>query len=89
MERNNIFDDIKYQKGVGPKVGEILNQMGIYTKYDLLTYPPFRYIDRNIVEDENIKDGEYVTIFAQVITCGEIFTRKGNIYFRHSQKLKG
>jgi len=88
MERNNIFDDIKYQKGVGPKVGEILNQMGIYTKYDLLTYPPFRYIDRNIVEDENIKDGEYVTIFAQVITCGEIFTRKRKYIFQALAKTK-
>lgn len=88
MEKNSIFDDIKYLKGVGPKMAENLKQLGIYTKYDLLTYPPFRYIDRNIIEEDKIEDGDYVTIFAQVIDCGEIFTRKGKYIFQALAKTK-
>ncbi|MEO0233951.1 MAG: ATP-dependent DNA helicase RecG [candidate division WOR-3 bacterium] len=88
MVKNNLFDSIKYLKGVGPKMAEILNQMGIYTKYDLLTYPPFRYIDRNIIEEDKIEDGDYITIFAQVIDCGEIFTRKGKYIFQALAKTK-
>lgn len=88
MEKNNLFDNIKYLKGVGPKMAEILNQMGIYTKYDLLTYPPFRYIDRNIIEEDKIEDGNYITIFAQVIDCGEIFTRKRKYIFQALAKTK-
>ncbi|MEO0288610.1 MAG: ATP-dependent DNA helicase RecG [candidate division WOR-3 bacterium] len=88
MVKNNLFDSIKYLKGVGPKMAEILNQMGIHTKYDLLTYPPFRYIDRNIIEEDKIEEGDYITIFAQVIDCGEIFTRKGKYIFQALAKTK-
>jgi ATP-dependent DNA helicase RecG len=39
---------IEYLKGVGPKRGEaIRKELGISTFYDLLTYYPFRYVDRS------------------------------------------
>ncbi len=39
---------IEYLKGVGPKRGEVLRkELGISTYYELLTYYPFRYVDRS------------------------------------------
>lgn len=39
---------IEYLKGVGPKRGELLRKdAGISTYYDLLTYYPFRHVDRS------------------------------------------
>ena len=39
---------VEYLKGVGPKRGELLRkEAGISTYYDLLTYFPFRHVDRS------------------------------------------
>lgn len=39
----NIYDDIAYVKGVGPKMAEKLNKCGIYSILDLLLYFPRDY----------------------------------------------
>ncbi|MEG0772273.1 ATP-dependent DNA helicase RecG [Clostridium sp.] len=39
----NIYDDVSYLKGVGPKMAEKLNKCGIYTILDLLLYFPRDY----------------------------------------------
>ncbi len=46
---HNFFDTpIEFLKGVGPQRGEILKkELGIFRYYDLLTYYPFRYVDRS------------------------------------------
>lgn len=42
--------DIKYLKGVGPRRADLLSKhLGIKSYYDLLTYYPFRYIDRSVI----------------------------------------
>ncbi|MCF8303848.1 MAG: ATP-dependent DNA helicase RecG [Bacteroidales bacterium] len=47
MNENLLSTQIEYLKGVGPKRGELLrNELGIYTWEDLLTFYPFRYVDR-------------------------------------------
>ena len=39
---------IEFLKGVGPKRAELLRkELGINSYYDLLTYYPFRYVDRS------------------------------------------
>jgi len=43
-----LNSDIKFLKGVGSVRAEILNkELGIFTFADLLTYYPFRYVDRS------------------------------------------
>lgn len=37
--------DVKYVKGVGPKMSQVLNRMGIFSIRDLFTYYPRAYID--------------------------------------------
>lgn len=44
-----LFDNpIEYLKGVGPKRAEVLKkELNIFTFFDLLSYYPFRYVDRS------------------------------------------
>ncbi len=59
--------DVMYIKGVGPKVGNLLNKLGIYTAKDLLFYFPKRHIDyssRTFIKD--LKDGVNSTIIGSI-----------------------
>lgn len=43
-----LDNPIEYLKGVGPKRAEVLRkELAVFTYYDLLSYYPFRYIDRS------------------------------------------
>lgn len=66
--------DIRYIKGVGPKMAGLFNKLDIYTVHDLLFYPPFRYLNRKI-DSSIIKPEEYNTVVAEIMETGEIFTR--------------
>lgn len=59
--------DVIYVKGVGPKVGHLLNKLGIYTARDLLFYFPKRHIDyssRTFIRD--LKEGSDSTIIGSI-----------------------
>ena len=48
MSVDLLHTPIEYLKGVGPKRGELLRKdAGVSTYYDLLTYYPFRHVDRS------------------------------------------
>lgn len=48
MTREYLQTPVEFLKGVGPKRAELLNsELNIHTFGDLLTYYPFRYIDRS------------------------------------------
>jgi len=48
MAADLLDTPIEYLKGVGPKRAEMMRkELGISTYYDLLTYYPFRYMDRS------------------------------------------
>ena len=42
----DLKQNVQYVKGIGPKRVKVLNSIGIYTLYDLLTYFPRDYEDR-------------------------------------------
>jgi len=68
--------DVMYVKGVGPKVGALLNKLGIFTADDLLHYYPRKHLDyatRTPVKD--LKVGQEVTIFG-TIKYTKVFTSK-------------
>jgi ATP-dependent DNA helicase RecG len=70
--------EVKYLKGVGPARAEILTARGIRTVEDLLYYTPFRYEDRtHITRIRDLVPGQITTVFAEVLTCGLMRTRKG------------
>lgn len=56
---------IEFLKGVGPQRSELLRQeIGVYTFGDLLTYFPFRYIDRS--QYHKVSDLPYLDSYAQL-----------------------
>jgi len=62
---------VKYAKGVGPRVAEWLAAKGIATVEDLLYYLPFRYEDRlNPRGIAELEPGEMATVLAEVRASG-------------------
>src|SRR5438270_10509446 len=72
---------VKYVKGVGPRIGEILAAKGIHTVGDLLHYLPFRYEDRlNPRGITELRPGEMATVVGEVRNSGLFRTRKMPIF---------
>ena len=70
--------EVMYLKGVGPARAELLASRGIRTVEDLLYYTPFRYEDRTrLTRIRDLVPGQTTTIFAKVLTCGLMRTRRG------------
>lgn len=63
-----LSDAINVLPGVGPKRVENLNELGIYTVEDLLSYYPFRYEDIQEKELNEIQDQEKVTLKGLVVS---------------------
>lgn len=75
----NLYDDIKFVKGVGPKMEEQLNKCGIFTVLDLLLYFPrtYEYIRGNI-EVDDISEDEKNILTCRVRSIGKPYrTRTG------------
>lgn len=77
----NIYDDVGYLKGVGPKMAEKLNKCGIYTILDLLLYFPRDYefisVAKNI-EEFNDKDKVITEVTVEGI-LKDIRTKTGKV----------
>ncbi|HEV2987935.1 MAG TPA: ATP-dependent DNA helicase RecG [Candidatus Angelobacter sp.] len=69
--------EVKFVKGVGPRVAEWLAQKNIATVEDLLYYLPFRYEDRlNPRGISELREGEMATVIAEVRNSGIFQTRR-------------
>lgn len=67
FEKNLKKIDVKYVKGVGPKISQVLNRIGIFSVYDLFCHYPRSYIDyqsRKLIKD--LKMDEEVTVVGSV-----------------------
>jgi ATP-dependent DNA helicase RecG len=70
--------EVQFLKGVGPVRAELLASRGIRTVEDLLYYTPFRYEDRTrLTRIRDLVPGQSTTVFARVLTCGLMRTRRG------------
>ncbi|MGO0805794.1 hypothetical protein ACTPEF_16815, partial [Clostridioides difficile] len=59
----DLYKDVQYVKGIGPKKADKLNKLGIFTLKDLLYYFPRQFEDRNNLKKiAQLEDGEKVTI---------------------------
>lgn len=70
-----LTQDIKYLQGVGPKRAELLDkELGIKTINDLLTYYPYKYVDRSRVYKINEIDGNmpYVQLCGQILSFDNV-----------------
>jgi ATP-dependent DNA helicase RecG len=74
-----LHTEVKYVKGVGPRVAEWLEQKNIHTVEDLLYYLPFRYEDRlNPRGIGELQPGQMATLIAEVRSFG-VFRTKGRM----------
>lgn len=76
-----LHTEVKFVKGVGPRVAEWLAQKNIHTVEDLLYYLPFRYEDRlNPRGIAELRPGEMAAVVAEVRNSGLFRTRKMPIF---------
>lgn len=74
-----LKSDIMYLKGVGPKLGYLLNKLGIYTVSDLLYYFPRKYVDYSTrTRIKELEIGETTTIFGTIRSV-QAYTSKNNL----------
>jgi ATP-dependent DNA helicase RecG len=72
---------VKYVKGIGPRISEILASKSIFTVDDLLHYLPFRYEDRlNPRGISELRPGEMATVIAEVRNSGFFRTQRMPIF---------
>lgn len=70
--------DVIYVKGVGPRIGNLLNKLGVYTAKDLLFYFPKRHIDyssRTLIKD--LKEGTDCTVIGEIKNITAYNTKNG------------
>jgi ATP-dependent DNA helicase RecG len=74
----DLSTEVKFVKGVGPRIAEWLEQKNISTVEDLLYYLPFRYEDRlNPRGIGELRAGEMATVIAEVRNSAVFRTRNG------------
>jgi ATP-dependent DNA helicase RecG len=73
--------NVKYVRGVGPQVAEMLAERGIQTAEDLLYHLPFRYEDRqNPRSLDELQPGETASVIAEVRGAVLLRTRRGPMF---------
>jgi len=76
-----LDDEVKWVRGVGPRVAELLAVKGIHTAEDLLFHLPFRYEDRqNPRSLDELKPGETASVIGEVRGAALLSTRKMPIF---------
>jgi ATP-dependent DNA helicase RecG len=77
----DLHTEVKYVKGVGPRLAEWLAQKNICIVEDLLYYLPFRYEDRlNPRGIGELQPGEMATVIAEVRNAGVFHTKRMPIF---------
>lgn len=70
--------DVIYLKGVGPKIGYMLNKLGIYTANDLLFYFPRKHVDySNRTLIKKLECDTNTTIFGYIKSTSAFVTKNG------------
>jgi ATP-dependent DNA helicase RecG len=76
-----LSDEVKFVRGVGPHVSEMLKAKSIQTAEDLLYHLPFRYEDRqNPRSLDELKPGETASVIAEVRGAMLMRTRRMPIF---------
>jgi len=77
----NSDRDVQFIKGVGPKRGNALNEIGIETARDLLYHFPRRYLDRSTVAKiDSLSKGQQITVIGEIESKNYIRTRSKNYF---------
>lgn len=72
--------EVKYVRGVGPKLADLLATLDIYTVSDLLRHYPRRHLDfQNRLRIAELEPGQEVTVLGTIRSVGAFQARKGNV----------
>ncbi len=72
--------EVKFLKGVGPKMSELLARVDVHTIGDLLRHYPRQHLDfQNRLRIKEIEPGEDVTIIGNIRSVGAFQSKKGNV----------
>ena len=67
---------IRFVKGVGPKISELLGKRDIHTVEDLFYFCPVRYEDRRVITSiGSVREGERASVVGRVVNSKEHFYR--------------
>ena len=75
-----LNQDIKYLQGVGPKRAELLNkELGIKTVGDLLTYYPYKYVDKSKIYKISEINGNmpYIQLKGEILSADMVGEGRG------------
>lgn len=71
-----LSDSVQYVKGVGPKMKEKLEKLGIYTVEDLISFYPKRYQDwTQVTKMEALRPEESSVVYGEVVGLREMHPR--------------
>src|SRR6185437_3776652 len=80
MDKDPTTVDVKYVKGVGPKMAAVFERMGIYAAADLIRHYPRHHLDfQNRLLIRELQPGQEVTVFGTIRSVGAFQSRKGNV----------
>jgi ATP-dependent DNA helicase RecG len=83
QEKNNLDTPVRYFKGVGPKRGEELAELGMKTVRDVLYYLPSRYEDRSkFTRIRELKIGQSQAVKGEVVSTSSRLSRAGMPMFQ-------
>lgn len=72
--------DVKFLKGVGPRLAQLLGTVGVQTVENLLYYFPRRYLDyNNRVKISELQQGQDVTVIGAIRAVNAYNAKNGNI----------
>lgn len=75
----DLTQSLSNLKGIGPKRKNVLLDHGITTYYELLTYFPRRYLDRNFTKDIILKQGDVVTLLGSIVDSYIVHGKKSRL----------
>jgi ATP-dependent DNA helicase RecG len=72
--------DIKFVKGIGPKMAEVFARIGLMTAWDLIRHYPRHHLDfQNRMLIKQLTVGEEVTVFGFIRSVGAFQSKRGNV----------
>ena len=69
--------ELQELKGVGPKIQEKLNKLGIYQVEDLLFHIPSKYLDKTTISPIfDLKENQSALVQGEIIKVSSFFYKK-------------
>lgn len=75
----DLSQSLSTLKGIGPKRKSVLLEHGVTTFFELLTYFPRRYLDRNFTKDIILKQGDVVTLLGTIADSYIVHGKKSRL----------